>query len=148
MKIILHLGGNPNRIQKTIEVAKEHPTATIIISSEGNHPFIKDQLNKNNINLKRVIFDDSAYDTVGNFTDTYKLIKNLKANKVYIVTSNWHMERAVAIASIVYAFRGIEIIRCSWSDGDRKDPGNTNWDVMRTIKWRFLGIQPERDYRR
>ena len=146
-KVILHLGGNPNRIYKTIEVDKDHPTAKIIISSEANHLFLKDQLSKNNIDLKRVIFDDAAYDTVGNFTDTWPTVKKLRATKVYIVTSNWHMERAIAIASIVYFLRGIEIIRCSWSDNDRPDPGSIKWNVMRTLKWRFLGIQPERDYK-
>lgn len=137
---ILHLGGDPRRIERTIEEARRHPQAVVVISSEG-------PVNAADIAPERVIVDDIAYDTVGNFTDTWPIIRRLAARRVYVVTSNWHMPRAMAIATVAYFGRGVTPIACPWPNGDHQDPGNVLWDVMRTVQWRVTGRPTSRGYR-
>lgn len=163
-EIILHLGGNWRRIERTIQEAQRRPSAMVIVSTEGNRPLMIQALERSGIDLNRVIFDDSAYDTVGNFTDTYAKVRRLGGRTVYVVTSDWHMPRAMAIAKAaytpgwlysllhsltgIYAFATIRSVACPWvDDPDRKDPGNTIWDVSRTIQWRRTGRPTSRDYR-
>lgn len=146
--VILHLGGNWRRVERTAAEALRRPNATIVISSEGNKSLLTEYLNSRNIAPSRVVFDDKAYDTVGNFTDTYKLIRQIGAQIVYVVTNDWHMKRSMAIANTAYAFTGIVPVACPWVDKPGVDRGNLCWDVSRTLKWRLDGRPTSRDYRR
>jgi uncharacterized SAM-binding protein YcdF (DUF218 family) len=147
--VILHLGGNWRRIERTALEAQKHPDALVLISTEGGKPQLLDYLSAKNISRERILIDDVAYDTVGNFTDTYQLVQKHKAKKVYVVTDDWHMNRAMSIASVAYAFTGITPIACPWYSGAyREDKGNTLWDVGRTLKWRIDGKPTSRNYKR
>ena len=42
--VIIHLGGNWNRIDKTIELAAANPEAVVVVSSEGNLATVIDRL--------------------------------------------------------------------------------------------------------
>ena len=42
--VIIHLGGNWNRIDKTIELAAAIPEAVVVVSSEGNLATVIDRL--------------------------------------------------------------------------------------------------------
>lgn len=146
--VILHLGGNSRRIERTATEAKWNPGALVLISSEGDKPQILDYLGTRGIHADRILIDDTAYDTVGNITDTFSIVKREGAKRVFIVTDDWHMRRAMAIAMVAYAFRGITPIACPYHSGVfAKDPGNVPWDVFRTLKWRIDGKPTERNYR-
>jgi uncharacterized SAM-binding protein YcdF (DUF218 family) len=146
-EIVLHLGGNWRRIQRTIQQAKWCPNSMVVISSEGNQGLIREALAQARIRPERVVFDAAAYDTVGNFTDTYPLIRRLNGRTVYVVTSDWHMRRAMAIARVCYFGRGIRAVACPWPDNpSKKDLGGACWDLWRTLQWRLTGKPPLRGY--
>ncbi len=71
-KLILHLGGNIKRADKAIELANSNPDALILISSERNA--VKYYTDRG-IDSKRIFNDTIAWDTVDNFTATYKRIR-------------------------------------------------------------------------
>jgi hypothetical protein len=147
--VILHLGGNWHRVEQTAVEAKRRPMAHIVISSEGGKPQLMGYLKEQGIDAWRVTLDDKAYDTVGNFTDTFPLVRRLGGTRVFVVTSDWHMKRAMAIAAAAYAFSGIQAVACPWADNPKRvDKGNLCWDVSRTVKWRLDGRPTSRDYRR
>ena len=145
--VILHLGGNPNRVERTITTALEHPEAAVIISSESGAAWVGEQLVRAGVRLNRVIVDNAAYDTVGNLTTTWRMVRHLRARRVFVVTSDWHMPRAMAVARIAYWLRGVRPVACPWPDGNRRDPGNLRWDRWRTWVWRLTGRATSRGYR-
>lgn len=142
MDVVLHLGGNPDRVNKTIEVALEHPDTKIIVSSEDNMQGLVDKFKSAGISKDRVTFDPEALDTVGNFCYTYKSISDLGAKKVYVVTDKFHTKRAMIIAGIAYFGRGIDAIPCPYMGGDlnRVESFGTIWaSATKTFLWRVTG---------
>ena len=72
-KLILHLGGGLDRADKCIQLANVHPDAMILVSSEGGN--ILEYYTERGIDPNRVFLDNDAWDTVTNFTHTYRRIK-------------------------------------------------------------------------
>ncbi len=144
-KLILHLGGGLDRADKCIELAKQYPEAPILVSSEGGD--VLKYYTDRGIPAERVFIDMSAWDTVTNFTHTYKRVKDeFKADTVYVVTHNFHMRRSMIIAQAVYWRRGI-IPVASPSGGP--DAYNNNFeeptiyvrdDAIRSWIWRLTGL--------
>ena len=142
MDAILHLGGNPDRVNKTIEVALQNLTAKIIVSSEDNMQWLVEKFKNAGISKDRVIFNADALDTVGNFCWTYSIVRELGARKVYVVSDKFHMKRAMIIASIAYFYKGIESIPCPYMGGDlnRVESFGTIWaSATKTLLWRITG---------
>ena len=75
MDIILQLGGNPARSETGIELAKAYPDAKVGIST--GESVCKQMYIDAGIDPERVIMDNEAWDTVTNFTTTYKLFKRM-----------------------------------------------------------------------
>ena len=73
--VILHLGGNVNRIDKTIELALANPNAVVVVSTEGSPSTVISRLDAAGISRNRYILDFKAWDTLTNFALTYDLIK-------------------------------------------------------------------------
>lgn len=147
--LILHLGGDWRRVQRTAIEARRRLSAPVLISGAlPEFDRVADFLMADGMPRERLIFDATAYDTVGNFTTTWPMVRRLGARRVYVVTSHWHMERAMAIAHAAYWGRGVTAVACPWHDGTaRRDRGNTQWDVMRTVQWRITGRPTSRDYK-
>lgn len=140
MDVILELGGNPNRVNKTIEVAKLHPETLIIISSEIYPDILINSLNSAGIANNRILLDYQAWDTVTNFTTTYNLIKSFNPQKLYVVTEAFHMRRAMAIAGVIYFKRGIELISSPYETTHSPEPIKlTIMDFLRASLWRLTG---------
>jgi uncharacterized SAM-binding protein YcdF (DUF218 family) len=140
-KLILHLGGRLGRADKCIELAQQFKDATILVSSEGGD-VIKYYTDRG-IKSSRVFHDTVAWDTVTNFTGTYKRIKEeFKANEVYVVTDDFHMKRAMLIAEVVYSGRGITAIACSAGNSIIRIESNNliTGDVIRAWSWRLTGF--------
>ena len=139
-KLILHLGGDTNRADKCIELAKIHPDAMILVSSEGGNAL--KYYTDRGISPDRVFIDMLAWDTVTNFTATFKRVKKeFRAQKVLVVTTNFHMERAMLIANAVYWMRGITPIACPSGPPSHKEPHNiVRDDAIRAWIWRLTGI--------
>lgn len=118
MNVIIELGGSPHRLKKAIEIYKQNPDALILISSEGNPQLCLDMLKKGGVPESNYMFDFNAWDTVTNFTETYKFIRSQGAKKLFVVTDRFHMRRSMTIASNVYLFTGVNLIPCESLEGD------------------------------
>jgi len=140
--VIIHLGGDPRRIYETIQIAKNNPAATILISSESNTPWVDQQLQAAGIDRSRYAFDFNAWDTVTNFTETKRWIMRHKPDKLFVVTNKFHMVRSEVIAQCVFLNEGVKIIACPMAD---PTPRSESWqlvfgDAARASTWRLSGV--------
>lgn len=142
-KLILHLGGNlTSRSKKASDLAKQFSEAKILVSSEGDNQTVLNEYLSNDIDTSRVVIDDTAWDTVTNFTTTFKRIKNeFKADVVYVVTNGFHMRRSMLIAEAVFFNSGIIPIAASSTEIEFEEPsGLIVSDVLRAWIWKLTGL--------
>ena len=141
-KIIIELGGSVHRLNKAIEIYKQNPDALILISSEGNPQLCVDMLKKGGVPESNYIFDFNAWDTVTNFTETYKFIRSKGTKKLFVVTDKFHMRRSMVIAQTVYFLTGIDVIPCESLEGDlnRVESDSQVWDAFfSALGWKLFG---------
>lgn len=141
MNIIIHLGGTWRRAEAAAKLANSlEEDYIIVVSSEGHEDKFRAIYREAGIPDDKVIHDTAAWDTVTNFTHTYKLLRKLGITKLYVVTSDFHMERAMAIATEVWGGR-VPIESVSWptKQHDRVDIYVTD-DRWRSRVWRLFGI--------
>lgn len=90
---------------------------------------------------KHIFYDACAVDTVTNFTCTVGALRQNNIHHVYLITSDYHMVRSLAIATIVYGSRGIAVTPVTVTTSDR--PPESLWrvlrDCMRSIMWLVTG---------
>jgi len=140
MDIILELGGNVNRMTKAIKLALIYPDAKIIVSSESSPDVVVSMIDNAGINRERLLLDYNAWDTVTNFTTTYKLIKSFDPKKLYVVTDAFHMRRSMAIADAVYFRRGVQLIPSPYESTHPEEPLKlVIEDFCRAALWRGTG---------
>jgi vancomycin permeability regulator SanA len=148
MKTIIELGGNARRLNKAIEIYRQHPDALILVSSEGQPELCVKMLKDAGVPESNYIFDFSAWDTVTNFTETYNYIRKRGTKTLFVVTDKFHMPRAMAIANIVYLFIGVKLVACESLEGDLsrvESKAKVQEAVIRTTLWKFLGYLPGKD---
>ena len=137
---IMELGGNPNRLQKVIELAAQYPDAPIVISSEGPVQQVIAIMDGAGISRSRWTLDYTAWDTVTNFTCTLPLLRKLNTTKVLVVTDGFHMKRSMRIATAVYFDNGIEPVAEPSSPVDHQESRKlVLGDTARAWLWRFSG---------
>lgn len=140
--VILHLGGNIARLEKTAELAWQYPNAKIVISSELPRSEIIRQLKLFGVSLDRCCLDFKAWDTVTNFTETLPIMRTLRARRVLVVTDLFHMRRSMAIARAVYFLRRITPVACPFMGGDLARTEHdqlVRTDMFRGWFWRITG---------
>jgi len=139
-KLILHLGGGMSRADKCIQLANIHPDAMILVSSEGGNPI--EYYSQRGIDPNRVFLDYAAWDTVTNFTHTFRRVKKeFRAQKVFVVTHTFHMKRSMRIADAVYWMTGITPIPSPAGGSTNPEPENyVRDDTIRAWVWRLTGI--------
>jgi uncharacterized SAM-binding protein YcdF (DUF218 family) len=104
---ILTLGGGIDREKFTAQFAQTHPSLEIWIST-GTEPIKARTIFRNaGIPDTRVHLDRRAIDTVTNFTSLVADFKNQDIQHIYLITSDFHMPRAKAIATVVLGIWGI-----------------------------------------
>lgn len=139
-QLIFTLGGRSAREAFTAEFAKLHPDLPIWISS-GMEANLAQQLFQNaGIESHRVNFDDRATDTVTNFTTVVQQFQQQHIRHVYLITSDFHMARASAIATIVFGSRGIRftpVVVPSFTPDESF--AHVLRDVIRSIAWLVTG---------
>lgn len=104
---IFTLGGDPAREQMTAQLAQWYPSLEIWISSGPNPKETREIFQSASIPLTRVHIDLRAVDTVTNFTSLVADFKQRHLQHLYLITSDYHMPRAKAIATIVLGSQGI-----------------------------------------
>jgi uncharacterized SAM-binding protein YcdF (DUF218 family) len=104
---ILTLGGGIDREKFAAQFAQAHPSLEIWVST-GTEPVKARAIFRNaGIPDTRVHLDRRAIDTVTNFTSLVADFKNQDIQHIYLITSDFHMPRAKAIATVVLGIWGI-----------------------------------------
>lgn len=98
---ILVLGGDAKREHFAADLAQQHPDLDVWVSSGTNPEYAEWLFQEANIEATRLHLDYRAVDTVTNFTTVAEDLKASGIHSVYLVTSDYHMRRAVIIGQIV-----------------------------------------------
>jgi uncharacterized SAM-binding protein YcdF (DUF218 family) len=135
-KVILNLGGNPARLDTGINLLLQNPGSHLVVSSESPAQTVLDKLA--GIDPSSYTIDESAWDTVTNFTNTEPLVKKLGATELLVVTDGFHMRRAMLIAELVYFKSGISVSVHPSSPADHQESKRlVIFDTLRAALYRF-----------
>lgn len=137
---ILTLGGGTDREAFTAQFALDHPSLNIWVSSgsppERAHAIFREA----GIPETRVHLDRRAIDTVTNFTSLVADFKARNIQHLYLITSDYHMPRAKAIATLVLGSQGIAFTPVSVpSDKPEESLLRILRDISRALLWMLTG---------
>lgn len=137
---ILTLGGNPAREAFTADFSRLHPDLKIWVSSgllpKDSHPIFR----SHGISDQRLNLDYRALDTVTNFTTLVNDLEHQNIRHIYLITSDYHMQRAQAIATIVLGSRGITCTAIAVpSSKPPEDNLHIARDIARSLVWLVTG---------
>lgn len=134
------LGGDPTRETSAAEIARWYPSLKIWVSSPPN-PRNTVQTFQTAGNLhKRLKIDVRAVDTVTNFTTLVADFQQQKISHIFLITSDFHMRRAKAIATIILGSKGIAFTPLSVaSTRSQESARRIIRDVVRSVLWVFTG---------
>jgi uncharacterized SAM-binding protein YcdF (DUF218 family) len=138
---ILMLGGRPAREPFTAEFAKTHPHLRIWLSSGLGPLAAKPLFQQAGITEDRVHLDYRAVDTVTNFTTLVDDLAQHHIKHVYLITSDFHMPRSQAIATIILGSRGIAFTPVIVPSAEASEsPIHVGRDVIRSVFWLATGF--------
>lgn len=136
----LVLGGDKQREKFAVNFALQHPDLAIWVSSGSNPEYTRGVFADAGIDPDRLHLDRAAVDTVTNFTTLADQFKSRGITSVYLITSDYHMQRARIIGEIVFGSRGIHIKPVSVPSGQEQEPFvKSVRDGARAILWVFTG---------
>ena len=136
--IILILGGSSDREKHAVKLARKNPALKIWVSSGTSEA--PDIFQTAGIPRSRIYFDRRATDTVTNFTTVIPDFKQRGIQHVYVVTSDYHMPRATAIATVVFGSQGITFTPIEVSGVHRQESKlRVLRDVGRSVVWLMTG---------
>ncbi len=138
---ILVLGGGPDREFFAAQFAQRYPQLDIWVSSGTAHDYAQGIFRQVGIADDRVHLDRRATDTVTNFTTLVPDFKQRHIQHVYLITSDFHMLRAQAIATLVFGSQGIAVtpMPLASSPGRSESWARTLRDCGRSMLWLFTG---------
>lgn len=140
---ILVLNGNPSRIKYAAKLWRSHPDFHIWVSAESDRAvqhygriFAQAGIPPNQIH-----YDRCATDTVTNFTCTVNDFQQQQKQHLYLITSDYHMARSRAIATLVLGSRGIIVSPIPVAS--KNFPPESRWriarDCIRALIWILTG---------
>jgi uncharacterized SAM-binding protein YcdF (DUF218 family) len=104
---ILVLGGEPTREKAAAQLASVYPDLEVWVST-GESPEKSEAIFRAaQVDRHRLHLDDQATDTVTNFTTLIPSFQRRHIQHLYLVTSDFHMPRAQAIATFILGSQGI-----------------------------------------
>jgi uncharacterized SAM-binding protein YcdF (DUF218 family) len=134
------LGGEPAREQFTAELAQWYPSLEIWVSSPPVPEKTRKTFQDIDIPSIKLHIDTRAVDTVTNFTSLVSDFKKRQIQHLYLITSDFHMPRAKAIATIVLGSQGIAFTPLSVPSNQSKESTlHITRDIARSILWIFTG---------
>lgn len=137
---ILMLGGDHNRETFTAQFAQAHPDIPIWVSSGIPIPQARSLFREANIPEHRLHLDRRATDTVTNFTTLVDDLKKAQIQHLYLITSDYHMARATAIATVVLGSQGIAFTPVSVPHSTGPEaPWRILRDTGRALLWLTTG---------
>jgi uncharacterized SAM-binding protein YcdF (DUF218 family) len=140
-QMILTLGGGPEREAFTAQFAQRHPDLDIWVSTGVEAQEARAIFRERGIAADRLHLDYRAVDTVTNFTTTVDTLQQRNIRHVYLITSDFHMNRALAIATLVFGSQGIVVtpVAISTQDERRESVLRILRDSGRSILWIATG---------
>jgi uncharacterized SAM-binding protein YcdF (DUF218 family) len=146
---ILILGGDPKREEEAAELAKYYANLKIWVSSGPDAAKSREIFRSAGIAPHRLYIDNRATDTVTNFTTIVGDLKALNIHHVYLITSDFHMDRAKAIAILVLGSQGITFTPVTTPSNRSKEQRRRIWrDVGRSLIWIYTGWSGEKPKRK
>ncbi|MGG6269228.1 YdcF family protein [Leptolyngbya sp. AN03gr2] len=137
-EIILILGGSSDREEYTVQLAQRYPSLKIWVSTGS--PDAERIFQNAKIPRSRLYFDQRATDTVTNFTTVVSEFQRRGVQHVYVVTSDYHMPRAEAIATVVFGSQGITFTPIEVNGEHRQESKLRIFrDVGRSMVWLMTG---------
>ena len=106
-QVILVLGGDPQREVAAAQLARYYPKLEIWVSSGALPKQSTATFAAAQVSTKRLHLDYRATDTVTNFTTLIPEFQEHHIQHLFLVTSDFHMPRAEAIAVLVLGSQGI-----------------------------------------
>lgn len=107
---IFVLGGDSQRMEFAAQFWRSHQDLDIWVSDfESQLNYDRLIFQKFGVPDERLRLDGTATDTVTNFTTLVEDFVEHKIQHIYLITSDYHMRRARAIASIVLGSEGIVV---------------------------------------
>jgi uncharacterized SAM-binding protein YcdF (DUF218 family) len=138
---ILVLGGAPNREKFAAQFALKHPQLPIYVSSGSPEEYSEYVFNRAGIARDRIHLDYRAVDTVTNFTTMVGDFQKRKITDIYVITSDYHMPRALVIGKVVLGSRGIHMHPVTIpTNTNSEDPAKSLRDGVRSVFWLVTGI--------
>lgn len=142
-QVILVLGGDYKRMEFAAQFWQAHKDLDIWVSDfESNLNYNRRIFQQFGVPNQQLRFDGKATDTVTNFTFMVDKFADRKLQHIYLITSDYHISRAGAIASIVLGSEGIVVTPLPvLSSGEKSE---SLLRVMRDCGRSFLWIFTER----
>lgn len=135
---IFTLGGDLSREIFTARFAQLHPNLEIWVSSGSPTDGTSWAFGIAHISPARVHIDRRAVDTLTNFTSLVADFKNRNFQHLYLITADYHMRRAKAIATFIFGSQGIAFTPVSIPTGKPIEPlWRVLLDVCRALLWIF-----------
>ena len=137
---ILTLGGGREREEFAAKLAQSRPSLAVWVSTGINPEESRAIFQAAGIADQRIHLDRRAVDTVTNFTSLVEDFQERKIGHVYLITSDYHMARAKAIAVFVLGSRGIAFTPLSVPSAEPPE----SWlivtrDIGRSLFWIVTG---------
>jgi len=144
---IVVLGGDFQRTRQAARLAQRYPHLPIVISDLPRFRSIHQQiLDYARIDPQRITYDTCATDTLTNFTclvDQLHQSRPTSIHHIYLITSDYHMARAQAIAVIVLGSRGMVMtpytVTSQYAPESPESMGKIIRDQIRAIVWLVTG---------
>lgn len=137
---VLVLGGGTGREQAASQLAKADSALEVWVSTGRTPQETYPIFQADGVMLERVHLDYQATDTVTNFTTLTPYFKQQGIQHVYVLTSDYHMTRAIVIASLVLGHNGIAFTPVAVSSDYPPEPWlKTVRDGGRALLWIVTG---------
>lgn len=133
---ILTLGGGQIREVLTAKFALERPNLPIWVSTGSEEMLAREIFRDAGVNNQRVYIDRRATDTVTNFTTLVKDFRQQHIQHIYLITHDFHLPRAKAIAFVVLGSQGITYTPVALASNHPQEPKlKIVRDVLRSLLW-------------
>ncbi|WP_041620019.1 YdcF family protein [Stanieria cyanosphaera] len=137
---ILTLGGGRDREEFTANLAQTHPNLLIWVSTGSPNSVVRQIFREAGIAETRFYLDRRAVDTVTNFTSLVKDFQKHQIKHLYLITSDFHMSRARAIAFFVLGSHGITFTSISLPSKELPESRLVVMrDACRALLWMMTG---------
>ncbi len=139
---MLVLGGSSDRLTFAAKFWQSHPQLDIWVSDyRSNFVFNSSVFHKAGVPQQWVHYDFCPTDTVTNFTCLVKMFAEQEIQYLYLITSDYHMARARAIATLVLGSKGIAVTLISVPLQGRQPESllRISRDCVRSLLWIITG---------